>query len=316
MQIISTKILTPVKTFQNQQPVRTNRSLPLKFSCDTVNFTGKDLLKLTDNEIFEKIKEAKNNSNFLGDGRHAKVFRIPETSYCLRLAKIDEETNFKHILDKNINEQDKVNHIVAKFGKDSSIMHYIEGSPVYNYYMRKDKAIDLSTKIAKMPHKSFRDFIYQIYDAYNKGMMFDCYWANVIANPKENKLTAIDFNLNKDEESLRTLSYSYSALVHEHTPVEVKKQIASKIFEVGVDELSGTSKSGLNPSSFDFSTFIRTLKNSKVIQDDTYLNIFKKTLNELVDLKHSQLRTQQDFSKEITGKIKVLKTLIKQIIKT
>lgn len=318
MQINSIKTFTPISSIQKLQNAKIGISLQPSLTCDIINFTGQDLLSLPDKEIFEKINESKRSiKNYLGEGGEANVYRIKDTDYCVRFDYFD--IDYLKILDKNISEQDEVNHIVAKFGENSSIMHYISGSPVYTPDMKAPQAELLANEIAQMPLQTFKKLLHQICDAYDKDMMFDCNWGNVIANPKENKLTAIDFYKNVNEESLRPLTYTYISLIHPKTPETVQRQIAGKILEAGIEEFKPEVNPCFNPSEFDFSNLFRQLINSKIIERNNEskqcnLFAFNKILNELTDLKYIDIRKELDVSHQLNWNIKVLKTLIKQLV--
>ena len=118
----------PKSSISNNEKIKFNPQL----RTDTVSFSGNnDLLNLSNEEIIEKIKiSITNPKNFIGEGSEAKVYKIENSSYCVRLNYLDSKKFNKTSLCRNINDADKVNHIVAKLGKYSSIMRYIDGYPV------------------------------------------------------------------------------------------------------------------------------------------------------------------------------------------
>ena len=93
-----------------------------------------------------------------------------------------------------------------------------------------------------MPVKSFKALLQQICYAYDNEMLFDCAWGNVIVNPKENKLTAIDFNKNIFNESLNPLSYTFSALTQKYTTSEQAKTYGNKILNAVLEEFEPAHK--------------------------------------------------------------------------
>ena len=304
----------PHQTFYNKKyPSSAGFGLKLQLSCDTVNFTGHwDLLKLSDETIFKRIDDAKKSiKNYLGQGGEALVYRIPDTNYCARFNYFDKD--YPRIRDRNIDEADKVNHVVAKFGEKSSIMHYIEGSAVLTPYTGSANAKKIAEDIAQMPIKSFKELLHQICYAYDKGMMFDCNWGNIIVNPKENKLTAIDFYKNVEEESLKPLSYVFSSLVHEHTTSEQAKTYTNKILNAALEEFEPGHKPFWNVTCFDFSSLLRNTQNNSDFGKSPQCKILSKYLETLKELKVQDIRGI-DVTNQLNGMLKIVKSLINQTL--
>ncbi|MDE6137960.1 MAG: hypothetical protein K2F57_00655 [Candidatus Gastranaerophilales bacterium] len=282
-------------------------------TCDTVKFTGHwDLLKLSDKTIFERIKEAiEDKRNYIGEGGQARVYKIPNSNYCVRIEKHD--SNYKPVLDRNITECDRINHVVAKFGDESSIMHYIEGVPVLTPDSNARQAQITAQSIAQMPVKSFKDFLKQICNAYDNDMIFDCAWGNVIVNSKENKLTAIDFCKNICNESLKPLSYTLSALMHEYTTPQQTKIYANKILNAALEEFEPSHKPFWNVTYFDFSSLLRNVAIKTDYGRTPQCKLLEKNLETLKDLKVKDLRGI-DVSQNLNGTLKVIKALINQTL--
>lgn len=301
------------KTFSVPNSTSIKPRQPL--AIDTVSFNGnKDLLELSDEEILDRIKTSMSNlKNYLGQGSEAKVYKIENSNYCARLAHLDSINSVTSPLKRNITKMDKVNHIVAKFGKYSSIMHYIEGSPVLSdETLHTSKGLQMAEEITKIPVISFNKFLKQICEAYDKGMMFDCSWANVIINPKNQTITAIDFYKNEEHESLKPLSFMFASLVNSDTTTNQCKIYANKILNAAIDEFSPGTKPCWNISQFDFSSILKRV-NHKVKLDDNYQELLTKSLNKLQELKYRDIRGI-DVTKELEYNIKIIRTLIKQIL--
>lgn len=287
-----------------------------QLQCDTVSFrANKDLLELSDKEIFDRIQTSMSSiKNYLGQGNEARVYKIEGTNYCVRFDNFESLKFDKMQLNRDTTEADKVNHIVAKFGEGSSIMRYIEGSPVLStdsmFDSKEPKRI--AEEIAQMPVKSFNRFLKQICHAYNNDMIFDCCWPNVIINPKNQTITAIDFNKNTENESLKPLSYMFSSLVHPDTTQAQCKIYADKILNAALDEFAPATKPCWNIANFDFSSLLRNLS-YKTPLDDVFVNIFKDTLNTIQDLKFQDIKGF-DVTKELEANLKVARALIKQIM--
>lgn len=307
----------PHQTFYNTKQVQSPTfRLTSPLQCDTVSFRGnKDLLELSDKEIFDRIQTSMSSiKNYLGQGGEARVYKIEGSDYCVRIDHFDFVKYDKTTLNRDISEADKVNHIVAKFGKFSSIMRYIEGSPVLSANILPDsqEIKRIAEEIAKMPVKSFNKFLKQICHAYDNDMIFDCCWPNVIINPKNQTITAIDFNKNTENESLKPLSYMFSSLVHPDTTQAQCKIYAEKILNAALDEFTPATKPCWNIANFDFSSLLRDLR-YKTQLDDVFVDILKDTLNTIQDLKFQDIKGF-DVTRELEANIKVARALIKQIM--
>ncbi len=302
------------QTFYNKK-YSSSDGLRLKpqLSCDTVNFTGHwDFLKLSDKTIFQRIKEVTSDRcNYIGEGGQARVYRIPNSNYCVRIERHDSD--YKPILDRNITEYDRINHVVAKFGNESSIRRYIEGVPVLTPNTLPHEGQKIAQDIAQMPVKSFKALLQQICYAYDNEMLFDCAWGNVIVNPKENKLTAIDFNKNIFNESLNPLSYTFSALTQKYTTSEQAKTYGNKILNAVLEEFEPAHKPFWNVTYFDFSSLLRNIVHSSDFGKTPQCRFLAKYLETLKDLKVQDIRGI-DVTKQLNGMLKMVKSLINQTL--
>ena len=158
---------------------------------DVVNFSKKEFLTLPPKEIWARIKASLSNAkNFIGIGGEAKVWKIEGTNYCIRIV-YDAVINQNLKPDFNISEKDKVNHVVAKFDDDFTIMPVIEGVTFYSNKINNDKVASI---VENMPQEAFDRLFLQVYHAEKIGMKFDSGPCNIIINPEELTMTAIDFS--------------------------------------------------------------------------------------------------------------------------
>ncbi len=281
---------------------------------DTVTFGGnKDLLSNSEAQIFEKIEEAiKNKANKLGEGGEAVVYKIPDTNYCVRLdyATIDD---YKNRLSFELTEQDKINHVAAKLGGNSTIMKFLEGSPVASAKMTNLGILKVADEIGKMPVLAYKKLLHQICYAKEHGMTFDCAWGNVIVNSKKQTLTAID--LYRSDEIISPLSNIYSALVYPDITLEQRKLIAGKILKTGLEELSPGYKPCTRPDNLGFSRLIYNLGDKnlrvKVIENYNYTTLLNDLLIETKNLKMKE--AIKDVAGQLNDKLKVLNCLVKQL---
>lgn len=276
---------------------------------DTVTFSrNNDFLSSPKNLIYEKIEEAiKNNANKLGEGGEAEVYKIPDTNYCVRLdyATIDA---YKNNLSFKLSEQDKINHVVAKLGGNSTIMKYIKGTPVATIDMTENEIRKNADDIMRMPVSAFRKLLHQICYAKEHGMAFDCAWGNVIVNSKKQTLTAIDFYAS--DEYFSSLREINCALAHTDITLEQRKQIAGKILKAGLEELSPGHKPYIKPDNLGFSRFIYNL--CRIPVSPKYRDLLLKLLTETENLKLKELHST-NIARELEGKLKVLNCLVKQL---
>lgn len=297
---------------KQQNPQLNNISVKTHLTHDTVSFGHKDLLTEKENTIHEILQNSFNTKNLIGEGGEATVYKIANTGYCLRLVhednmKIPQKINF------TISEQDKINHVVAKLGSNgSSIMKFIEGTPVWAYNMTLREKQEIAEEISKMPVNSFHKLIKQISHAYTHDMMFDCNWSNVIVNPKTKTITAIDFNKMDYPEQLNLLNYTYTSLTHADTSLAQKKTCAGKIFLAGLKEFEPKTKPCLNPIDFDFNKFVHKLYDQKILNNENYRKILTELFSSICDLKYKEIQNPNNIS-ELNEKLKIAKSLIKQL---
>ena len=301
------------------QPNSTNLKLKPQLQYDTVSFSGNcNFLNLPCNLTLKKIKDAISNPEyFLGKGSEARVYRIPDTEYCVRISHLDNdyvEGPLKFIsLDKNLNEADKINHTVAKFGKKSSILHYLEGEPLSTHKTTAEKVIENTQKISEMPIESFQKLFKQICHAYKNNMMFDHCHQNVIFNQKDKTITAIDFYKNEYGVILKPLSYIYDSLIPYRSLNEQRKVIAGKIINAGINELEPRVKPCYPVTNFDFERLLLFLEyRENYSLDHKLMESLTKKIDKIVKLKIKELEGQ-NVKVKLEANIKEARNLIKQI---
>lgn len=280
---------------------------------DTVSFGNNDLLTKSPNEISEILAKSITPKNFLGEGGEAKVYRIPDTEYCIRLIKEDIGNNkiFRKI-SKDLTEQDKINHNVAKIGKHgSSIMRYIEGSPVISLKITKQEQASIANNIANLPVSSFNKLLKQIAHANDNNMVFDCSAFNIIVNPKTQTMTAIDFYKTKIPEYFAPLNFIDSALINTATTMENKKSNAGKILLAALQEFEPNKKPCVSPSQFDFSRYLYKLFDREIIENKNFITVCVSTFDKLTNEKYKEIRGENN---SLRKELNTAKVLIKQLL--
>ncbi len=295
-------------------------SLRPQLAVDTVSFgnTSPDLMSLSDKEIFEKVLAAIKNEEIIGQGGEATVYRIPDSNYCVRksyrLATAVVPLKKKQFT-RNVTAQDKVNHVVAKIGNYLTIMPILQGSPVMNpVTMSEKEAKKISEAICLFPQSSFNKLLKQINDAYEKDMMWDCNWANIIANPKEKTLTAIDFYKNSMEESASHLAYMYAGLVHEHTTEQQCKMLAEKVMNAGLEEFKPGVTPCCNFDKFGFSDLIRAFDDLDLFTSKRYTKLLLDLTYKMRDLKNQEIRGI-NVTNELNFELKKIQSIMRQLVK-
>ena len=286
---------------------------PLK---DSVSFSGrqKDLLELPREEIFEKISQSINNENLLGEGNEARVYKIAGTNYAFRHARIpDDRTNFtdyKKNLSFDINTDDKINHVVAKLGEGSAILRYLPGENCFVYNDKKE--------LCNLPTDSYYNLYKQICFAKDNEMIFDCCETNIIYNPKDKSLTAIDF-YKQDygfPENVKPLSYIYSAIASSiATPDKtLYKNLLGSLVGVILKEFEPGVKPVQNIGEFDINRFFGNFEN---YYEDDMPPQYKILKSKLIDLQCLKLQEilGHDVKNEQIAAIKISKSIVNQILK-
>ena len=284
-----------------------------QLAVDTVYFGNRDLLDLSVDDIFKKTDESIRAENLIGEGSEAKVYKIPNTSYCLRLHK-PTMNEYGEEFNLHLTEEDKINHVVAKIGGNSTIMKYLEG---YNAFVKRDDVAAqkrIFQDIKEMPVSAFQRLLNQFIHAMNNKMLFDCCGKNIIINPKDKTLTAIDFYKNSVEypNTMYPLSYMYSALTSFYDDIEYKKVCANKILNTFLNEVESKSLSSFDFAQLDISMLLRKLQDSKLFTNPNYYKLLHRIFGEIRDLKITQYCNSEG-SISLYGKIKQARAIIRQL---
>ena len=280
MQITFPKIY---HTYNDTSP-KTYSGFKLKpqLACDTVCFgSRKDLLQLTPKTIFSRIESSIKDTNcFMGKGDEGTVYSIKDSNYCVKIPHPNltgKLADYRKSLSFNISEKDRINHIKAHLGDGAVIMEKIDGTTVLNQP-------EIAGELAHFPVSSFNKFLKQITYANNNGMLFDGINQNVIINPKNKSITAIDFiDANGLYYSdLLPLRMIYGSLVNKGVKPENQKLIKNKIILAAVEEFKPGNKPCLDTSEFDFEDFLSATNTENI-------NNLHKNIKELSELKDREL---------------------------
>jgi len=278
---------------------------------DNVIFSAKNLLSLSSNRISKIVTAAINEKNFIGKGKEGIVYKIPDTDYCIKLMNNQGQgkTNFINWTTK-IDEADEINHIVAKADNGAVIMRFIDGINMYEYLKKADS-------LPELPDNEYRKLLKQISDAEKIGLEFDNVAANVIYNPKNKTLTAIDFY----KSEIWTPSYPciqvFSALENKQYGINsttYNKKLAGKLMNIALEEYAKKGETEFKLKDYDILSFIRNIigKNYKVSSQPQY-KFLEQSFVDITKLKQAQ-RRGEDVDIELAGKIKYAKAIIKQLL--
>lgn len=241
---------------------------------DVVNISKKEFLNLPPNELWTIIKKSKQNiKNLLGKGGTAEVWRIEGTDYCIRIPFTYIEM-FRTKPNFNLTEQDKINHTIAKFPQGVTIMPILKG---VTFDTEGTDNKDIIKILKSMPQKAYDNLFLQVYNADRLGMKFDCGNKNIIVNPEEKTLTAIDFyKYQKWSVKNNILSSLYNSLTSASgINDKQKKYVAAKLLKAALNALIA------NPKDIDFERcgFSRFI--NEIIENRTQAAILKYHLKEL-----------------------------------
>ena len=310
LQICPLKCNTDYKKHLPQPPAGRYSSGTAKCEKDTVSFSGKekDFLELSKKEIFEKINQSKNREHFIGSGGEANVYRIADTPYVVRIAK-SRKQDFTERLSYDLSEQDKINHTVAKLGGDSRIMKYLPGENCFKYKNQNE--------LFKLPVESYYNLYKQICHAKDNGMVFDCNSTNIIFNPKNKTLTAIDFyKVDTDfPENTKPLSAIFSALTTTTLAFHPEnfKNLLSGLLNVVLKDFEPGVKPVQNLTELSLGSLFRNFESCYEDSLPPQYDVLKKTFYEALQLKYAE-SLGQDVKQELNGRIKICRALIKQVL--
>lgn len=262
---------------------------------DVVNFSKNEFLHLSPKEIWARIKSSKMNpENLIGRGGEAEVWKIEGTDYCVRIQYRfwNDEQDYSNT---NLTKQDKVNHVVAKLAKGVTIMPVIKGVAFHTKGI-EDK--EITQMIEDMPQKAFDDLVLQIYKADKAGMTFDTGAKNIIINPENKTMTAIDFFphcwCSVDNSILSAIFLCIGK--KQAMDAEKQKHFQAKLLKAALNIIQ--SQPNIEQSKFGFSRFA-----DEVVENKNYARIIKEHLNAL----------SVSEGAEFEGHIKVINALIRQL---
>lgn len=155
------------------------------------------LLERTDAQIKETIRQTL-KTQIIGKGAEARVYRIPDTDYVLRVHN-GKSPDFKELVSFDMSARDRVNHYVAKLGKNVEIGEFIDGTLVsLNSLGKRNKEVlekqhHLNLEIVDMPVSCYKNFIKDLFDAAKLNMSFDHQGRNIIVDNSRTKFIPIDF---------------------------------------------------------------------------------------------------------------------------
>ncbi|MBE7713047.1 MAG: hypothetical protein E7Z87_04825 [Cyanobacteria bacterium SIG26] len=294
---------------QQYQAVRFHPQL----NADIVCFTGKeeqDLLLQDDKTILRRIKKAIKKENSLGRGGEAEVYKIPNTKYCVRVPHdaFDIVGNF---VDKEITPKDTINHTVAKLDNNITIMPYIEG---YTFCSSNIKNEQVAKMIEEMPQAAVNNLFRQVCEAHNNKLAFDTGWKNIIVDPINKKLTAIDFvSTDVAFSNDKILNKVYLSLTNNpDTTKQQRKTFAGKWLTAIAENLEFHKNPIDDIEALGLKDFHKILKSHKLLDKTEYYTTLK---NILTYIESSKLKESYglDIEPYLNGQIKVLKSLIAQL---
>lgn len=252
--LVSLNTVNSVYNKANSQGISQSRYTNLApLSRDTVSFGAsvhRDLMSLSQRKILEVCRNALKEGISLGEGQEAVAYKIESfPEYCIRRAKKGVSSPEKFSLDKNLNEYDALNHVVAKLDEGTQLMRYIPGIPLKITHKDSVSGIQVKKTVQglvanEFKLQPFKKVIAQVEDAKSKGIDFDRKGENLHVDPLSQEMICIDFSPNFHDIEYNPISYIYSALGienTEHAPMifgKLCKAYAQRLMEVPVKKLN------------------------------------------------------------------------------
>jgi len=278
-------MISPILSFQNlySNNFKNNRQ-------HQVVFQGRDLLKLTQLGITKKVRSAvQNNNNIIGSGGEGVVYRIPNTDYCVKITGKDILHFGNWNMDVPIPE--KFNHVVAISDNGTRIMRIIEGEHL-DYINNPDEVYSL-------PAESYIGILKQFTEAKKYGKYFDISPKNIIYNPKQKTLTAIDFTVEEsfDYDEFMPLSLLFKAMRDETQTISTSKrnrQLIARLLQVALDSIHKGGEPEFPISYNDIDTLLSY--GLKILPQGTSarkFNNLKKNIFEILKLKEDEVQSTE-----------------------
>lgn len=287
----------------------TTPKIIFKTQYDVVNFGSKiDFLNLPKEVIFRRLnKTLQNPDNLIGMGSEAVIYKIPGTEYCFRIPYLDDDgyflTKWDSFFSKEVEKQDKINHIVATLGQGASIMKRIEGEPI-------SLILSCHKCILDFPLGSFQKLIRQMYIAKENNLVFDSCCANIIYNKENKNIVAIDFNKSYKKQEL-----NYNILNKIHTVISLSfnetesLKLANKLLLAAINEFGHTPEI----NKLNCNEFINYLKDTHPQVNQKTLTILKENF-ENIELLNIALKNKQDVKAELNELISKTKQILQRNI--
>lgn len=276
------------------------------------SFRGKDLLKMPKEEVFEEIKKSINREQFIGAGASAKVYKIKDTKYCVRIPDICEEDNYRNEFIKDLEPFDKVNHIKIKLGAGATVMDYYEGKTLFPLQLYDISRYKLQKEISQMPIKTYSNLLHQIANAIDNEMAFDRGAGNIIIDTKNQELTIIDFYKIIDSPiPTSPLKDTFYSLTSYGAETDTAKKIAHKIILAGIEEFKPNVIPCMDIELFDFKDIIKSTCYLNKEASGEFLNNLIKNFEDLKVIKKKEI-TDKSYASELEQKIEKVKKAISE----
>ena len=306
-------MITPIITstyqqkYQYKKGLRQNCSNLAPLSFDTVSFKSINLLGKNSKEISEIVKEAVIHTENIGFGSEGTVYKIPDTDYCVKILKGESINNFGHWR-FNVSEQDKINHIVAKSNNDSVIMKHLDGRSLK--WNKPDEIFEL-------PKSSYKNLLIQLEKAKDECLKFDNSPSNVIYNPKDKSLTAIDFyEPSPDVEFEYTPLSSVFTVLKNHSDssnyVENNRKLGGKLLEIVLDEFSSGKEPEFEIDKRDIFDVFGELKMESKFNEPTQMRFLRESFADIFRLR--ELPKTEENNKKYNWNIMYSKAIIRQVL--
>lgn len=222
----------------------------------------------------------------IGEGTQAKVYKIIDTNYVIRLPLNKNILDASAKINFNISAQDRINHCIATIG-DCQVQKYIAGFNPRGYIehsfrsgLRLEHNIEKNNQIKKcivekLSIDKMKKYYLQLVEAHRTGMRHDYFGENAILNLNTGDLTAIDFVQGTRKNFFNSLMSQFNGYVGLNS-VE-QKQILNKALR-SLFELIEEGK--ILPSEIELcSSKLNNINYFPKIQDEKYFDFIKNIID-------------------------------------
>lgn len=285
----------------------------VSFKSRENNTVSKDFTKLSAQQLMQIVKNAVKDENMIGWGGSAKVYKIPDTKFCVRVPRSLVERITENQLSGKINivpltTLDKINHVVTRLSNGVSVMPIIEGESCFDCSNGSD--------ILSLPQTSFDRLLKQICQAVENDAQMDPSPKNLIYNQKDKSLTAIDFVPfagfgNEPYENMYNILRTIYIFMDDKDN-KISNRLSFIVLNSALKDFEHGSVPVMSMERYNFSKILSKIGITTGVKDIPQFKILKECFSNLVSLKVDELNNKSVEIEQLKN-IKLAKALINQL---